>query len=47
MVDYYCKICDKTINRKSRTHHIKSKGHYYVREKPNDFGYMLPKYIFI
>ena len=37
MVDYYCKICDKTINRKSRTHHIKSKGHsymnLYVREK--------------
>ena len=37
MVDYYCKICDKTINRKLGTHHIKSKGHSYmnsyVREK--------------
>ena len=36
MVDYYCKICDKTINRKSRTHHIKSKGHSYMNSYVRD-----------
>ena len=37
MVDYYCEICDKTINRKSKTKHIRSKNHLhmnsYVRQK--------------
>ena len=37
MMDYYCDICDKTIKRKSKTKHIKSKNHLhmksYVREK--------------
>ena len=37
MDDYYCDICDKRINRKSRTKHIKSKSHSnmnsYVRQK--------------
>ena len=39
MMDYYCEICDKTIKRKSKTTHIKSKNHLhmksYVREKHN------------
>ena len=34
---FYCSICDKTVNRKSKTKHIKSKGHScmnsYVRQK--------------
>ena len=37
MIDYFCDICDKTIKRKSKTTHIKSKNHLhmksYVREK--------------
>ena len=37
MEDYYCKICDKTINRKSKTKDIKSNVHLhmnsYVRKK--------------
>ena len=36
-MDYFCDICDKTIKRKSKTKHIKSKSHLhmrsYVREK--------------
>ena len=36
-MDYYCDICDKTIKRKSKTRHIKSKSHLqmksYIREK--------------
>ena len=36
MGDYYCDICGKTINRKSKTKHIKSKSHSkmksYVRK---------------
>ena len=37
MMDYYCEICDKTVKRKSKTKHIKSKSHLhlksYIREK--------------
>ena len=37
MMDYYCDICDKTIKRKSKTRHVKSKSHLhmksYIREK--------------
>ena len=37
MKDYYCEICDKTIKRKSKTKHIKSKSHShmksYIKEK--------------
>ena len=37
MMNYYCEICDKTIKRKSKTKHIKSKSHLhmksYIREK--------------
>ena len=37
MMDYYCDICDKTIKRKSKTRHNKSKSHLhmksYIREK--------------
>ena len=37
MMDYYREVCDKTIKRKSKTKHIKSKSHLhrksYVREK--------------
>ena len=37
MVGYYCEICDKTINRKSKTKHIRSKIHLhmnsYVKQK--------------
>ena len=37
MMDYFCDICDKTIKRKSKTRHIKSKSHLqmksYIREK--------------
>ena len=37
MVNYYCEICDKTINRKSKTKHIRSKSHlhmnFYVRQR--------------
>ena len=36
-MDYYCEICDKTIKRKSKTKHIKSKSHLhmksYIRKK--------------
>ena len=28
----YCKICDKTINHKSRNRHIKTKIHYFVKK---------------
>ena len=30
MKDYYCEICDRTINRKSKTKHIKFKGHSHM-----------------
>ena len=30
MMDYYCDICDKTIRRKSKTKHIRSKSHLYM-----------------
>ena len=54
--NYYCNICGKTIKRKSKTKHIKSKGHSYmnssVREKHtlgdvywNDFEGILHHYI--
>ena len=37
MMDYFCDICDKSIKRKSKTRHIKSKIHLhmksYIREK--------------
>ena len=36
-MDYFCDICDKTIKRKSKTRHIKSKSHLpmksYIREQ--------------
>ena len=39
MMDYFCDICDKTIKRKSKTRHIKSKSHLhmksYIRQKHN------------
>ena len=37
MMDYFCDICDKTIKRKSKTKHLKSKNHLhmksYIRDK--------------
>ena len=56
MVNYYCGICDKTINRKSKTKHIKTKNHSfldsYVRKKHNfddvyweDFEKFLEHYV--
>ena len=38
-MDYFCDICDKTIKRKSKTKHLKSKNHLhmksYIREVHN------------
>ena len=28
---FYCEICDKTINRKSRNRHNKTKRHYFMK----------------
>ena len=30
-MDYFCNICDKTINHKSRNKHNKLKGHYFMK----------------
>ena len=30
-MDYYCNICDKTINHKSKNRHNKSKSHYFEK----------------
>ena len=32
MKAYYCKICDKTINHKSRNRHNKTKIHYFMKK---------------
>ena len=31
MTDFFCDICDKTIKRKSKTRHIKSKSHLHMK----------------
>ena len=36
MMDYYCDICDKTIKRKSKTRHIKSKSHLHMKSYVRD-----------
>ena len=41
MLDYYCEICDKTINRKSKTKHINSKTHLNTY-----FNIVINKHIF-
>ena len=28
---FYCQICDKSINHKSKNRHIKTKSHYYMK----------------
>ena len=30
-MDYYCEICDKSINDKPRNKHNKTKGHYFMK----------------
>ena len=30
-MDYYCKICDKTINHISKNKHNKTKRHYLMK----------------
>ena len=30
-MDYYCNICDKTINQKSKNRHNKTKRHYFMK----------------
>ena len=36
MMDYYCEICDKTIKNKSKTSHLKSKNHLYMKTYVRD-----------
>ena len=36
MTDYFCDICDKTIKRKSKTRHIKSKSHLHMKSYIRD-----------
>ena len=36
---YYCKLCDKTINLKSKHKHFKSKNHKYLED------YIIMRYI--
>ena len=40
MVDYYCKICDFTINRKFKANHMKSKSHSHMNHI-----YVINKYV--
>ena len=41
---FYCEICDKTINHKSKNRHIQTKSHYSMNEyvtniyRYNDFA---------
>ena len=28
--NYYCQVCDKYINRRSKTKHLNSKAHLYM-----------------
>ena len=30
-MEYYCNICDKTINHKSEYSHNKTKNHYFMK----------------
>ena len=36
MMDYFCDICDKTIKRKSKTKHLKSKSHLHMKSYIKD-----------
>ena len=36
MIDYYCEICDKTIENKSKTKHLKSKNHKHMKSYVRD-----------
>ena len=36
-MNYYCNICDKTINHKSRNKHIKTKRHYFLKNYVTNF----------
>ena len=39
-MDYYCNICDKTINHKSKNRHNKTKGHYFMKNYvTNNYNY--------
>ena len=39
-MDYYCNICDKTINLKSKNRHNKTKGHYFTKNYvTNNYNY--------
>ena len=40
MLNYYCKICDVVINRKSKANHMKSKTHSYM-----DYNYVINKHV--
>ena len=31
-MSYYCNICDKSINHKSKKRHIKTKRHYFMKK---------------
>ena len=40
-MDYYCNICDKTINHKSKNRHNKTKGHYFMKKYvTNNYNYI-------
>ena len=30
-MDFYCNICDETINHKPKNRHNKTKGHYFIK----------------
>ena len=53
MNDYYCEICEKTIQLKSKTKQIGSEGHshlnYYVRRKHSlgDIYWKILKKLFV
>ena len=41
-IDSLCDICDKLVNQKKE---FSANLNELKRERPNDFGHMLPKYI--
>ena len=49
MMNYYCDICDKTIKRKSKTRHNKSKSHLhmksYIKRKTHYWRCLLERFL--
>ena len=39
MTDYFCDVCDKTIKRKSKSKHIKSKSHLHMKSSKRKTHY--------